>query len=148
MNVQNQCQSCGKPLAADTPGGLCPACLMKVGLGTATGAVENTPLTSAPPPFVPPSLAELAQRFPQYDFLERIGQGGMGAVYKARQKSLDRLVALKILAPRRETDPHFAERFALEARTLARLNHPNIISVFDFGRLKAITIWSWSMLKE
>ena len=53
----------------------------------------------------------------------------MGMVYKARQRQLDRMVALKILPPESGMDPSFAERFAREARTLARLNHPNIVSV-------------------
>jgi serine/threonine-protein kinase len=58
----------------------------------------------------------------------------MGAVYKARQLELDRLVALKILPSHGASDPAFAERFAREARALARLNHPNIVAVYDFGR--------------
>src|SRR4029434_9595539 len=55
-------------------------------------------------------------------------------VYKARQKSLGRFVALKLLAPEREKDPQFAERFAREAQALAQLNHPHIVTVYDFGR--------------
>ena len=80
-----------------------------------------------------PSPETVAKHFPQYEILECLGRGGMGVVYKARQKSLDRLVALKILAPEREKDPQFAERFAREAKTLAQLNHPNIVTVHDFG---------------
>src|SRR5436853_3510425 len=57
----------------------------------------------------------------------------MGAVYKARQQQLDRLVALKILPAEVSQDPAFAERFTREARALARLNHPHIVSVHDFG---------------
>jgi serine/threonine protein kinase len=57
----------------------------------------------------------------------------MGVVYKARQPKLNRLVALKILAPERGADPKFAERFLREAQALARLNHPNIVTVHDFG---------------
>jgi tRNA A-37 threonylcarbamoyl transferase component Bud32 len=82
--------------------------------------------------FTPPSVAELAPRFPQLEILELLGQGGMGAVYKARQKNLDRLVALKIL-PHDAADKGFAERFTREARTLAKLNHPGIVAVHDFG---------------
>jgi serine/threonine protein kinase len=58
----------------------------------------------------------------------------MGAVYKARQRELDRLVAVKILPPQIARDPAFAERFTREARALARLSHPNIVAVYDFGR--------------
>ncbi len=70
---------------------------------------------------------------PGFDIQELIGQGGMGAVYKARQKHLDRLVALKILPTELSGDADFAERFSREARALARLSHPNLVTVYDFG---------------
>jgi tRNA A-37 threonylcarbamoyl transferase component Bud32 len=92
--------------------------------GGATGAYGG---------FVPPSPRELAGRFPQLEILELLGQGGMGAVYKARQPGLDRLVAVKILPPQAGRDPAFAERFAREARALAKLSHPHIVAVYDFG---------------
>jgi predicted Ser/Thr protein kinase len=79
-------------------------------------------------------VEDLAGRFPQLEVLELLGKGGMGAVYKARQKELDRLVAVKILPPDVAHDPAFAERFTREARALARLSHPNIVAVHDFGR--------------
>jgi tRNA A-37 threonylcarbamoyl transferase component Bud32 len=88
--------------------------------------------------FEPPDPAELAERFPQLEILELIGHGGMGAVYKARQPRLDRLVALKILAPHRVQDPAFAERFTREARTLARLSHPHIVGIHDFGEVEGL----------
>jgi serine/threonine-protein kinase len=83
--------------------------------------------------FTPPKPHQLAQHFPQLEILDLIGHGGMGAVYKARQRGLDRLVALKILPPEVGQDPSFSERFAREARALARLNHPNIVGVHDSG---------------
>jgi tRNA A-37 threonylcarbamoyl transferase component Bud32 len=82
---------------------------------------------------VPPGPAELGRHFPLLGVLELLGQGGMGAVYKARQTKLDRLVAIKILPPEVARDPAFAERFTREARALARLNHSNIVTVHDFG---------------
>jgi tRNA A-37 threonylcarbamoyl transferase component Bud32 len=81
-----------------------------------------------------PAVDELAPLFPQLELLELIGQGGMGAVYKARQTSLDRLVAVKVLPPEAGRDPAFAERFHREARALARLSHPNIVAVHDVGK--------------
>jgi serine/threonine protein kinase len=85
------------------------------------------------PRFVIPTPEELASRFPQLEILERIGYGGMGVVYRARQRDLDRIVALKILRSDIETDRNFADRFQREARAMARLNHPNIVSIYDFG---------------
>ena len=84
--------------------------------------------------FVPPEPEDLDKRFPQLEILELLGKGGMGAVYKARQLGLDRLVAVKILPPEIGADPAFAERFTREARALAKLSHQNIVSVFDFGQ--------------
>jgi serine/threonine protein kinase len=75
----------------------------------------------------------VAPHFPELEILGRIGAGGMGAVYKARQPKLDRLVALKILSHELAGDPAFAKRFNREARVLARLSHPHIVTVFDFG---------------
>src|SRR5665811_971380 len=133
------CQNCQAPLAADAPRGLCPACLMKVALATGTVAGQ------AKPGFTPPGIEELARKFPQLEIIELIGRGGMGAVYKARQKQLDRIVALKILPPgigggtaegptqNAQNGPDadataFAQRFTREAKALAALAHPNIVT--------------------
>jgi serine/threonine protein kinase len=80
-----------------------------------------------------PTLAQVAAAFPQFEILSLIGRGGMGSVFKIRQPGLDRVVALKILCPELGRDPAFAERFAREARVLAKLNHPNIVTVFEHG---------------
>ena len=88
--------------------------------------------------FTPPSLAEIAELFPSLEVISLLGAGGMGAVYKARQKDLDRIVALKILPEEFGHDVKFALRFTREARTLARLNHPNIVSVHEFGNVEDI----------
>jgi predicted Ser/Thr protein kinase len=106
---------------------------MKAGLGSAAGN-EGV----GDPGFIPPDVHAIAQLFPKLEILELIGKGGMGAVYKARQPTLDRLVALKILPPRPGTDPGFAERFAREARALAKLSHPNIVAVYDFGQAQGL----------
>jgi len=73
-------------------------------------------------------------RIAGYEIIEKIGQGGMGFVFKARQLSLDRIVALKILSPRLAADQAFCERFLREARAVAKLNHPNIITGIDVGQ--------------
>jgi tRNA A-37 threonylcarbamoyl transferase component Bud32/tetratricopeptide (TPR) repeat protein len=74
-----------------------------------------------------------ANRIQGYEIVTKLGQGGMGAVYKARQRSLDRMVALKILAPHLAKDAAYVERFLREARAVAKLNHPNIIQGIDVG---------------
>jgi serine/threonine-protein kinase len=87
-------------------------------------------------PFEPPTVEELSELFPTLQIETLIGAGGMGAVYRARQKGLDRLVALKILPREFGHDVKFALRFTREARTLAKLSHPNIVSVFEFGNVE------------
>src|SRR5436309_2958721 len=126
------CPNCGKPLAASAPKGLCQECLLKAAFptGTETGDPAR--------PFNPPPVADLSEKFPQLEIIQLIGRGGMGAVYKARQKELDRIVALKILPPGVGERPAFAERFAREARALARLNHPGIVTIYDFGRTNGL----------
>ena len=123
------CPDCGTALPADSPQSLCPACLLRQALASRT-VVNGDARTSSKPP---PTPEEIADKFPQFEILECLGRGGMGVVYKARQKSLNRLVAIKILAPDREHEPRFAERFAREAELLARLNHPHIVTIHDFG---------------
>ncbi|MEM9235814.1 MAG: protein kinase [Verrucomicrobiota bacterium] len=121
------CPDCDSSLPPDSPKELCPSCLLKQAFASRTVAEPSTP---QPPP---PSPEEIAGKFPQFEVTECLGRGGMGVVYKARQKSLNRWVAIKILAPERVGDETFAERFSREARTLAQLNHPNIVTVHDYG---------------
>ena len=68
-----------------------------------------------------------------YRIVERIGRGGMGTVYKAYHAAIDRFVAIKVLPDDLAEDPNFLERFRREATSIARLKHPNILSVYDFG---------------
>ncbi|MCE5303182.1 MAG: serine/threonine protein kinase, partial [Planctomycetaceae bacterium] len=125
----NRCVECGAQLSGDEPQGLCPGCLFKHGLETDTfGHGEK---------IAPPQPEQLAASFPDLEILELIGRGGMGVVYKARQRRLDRLVALKILSPRIALDPAFAERFAREAKAMAMLSHSHIVAVHDFGQTTA-----------
>lgn len=122
------CPRCGVEVPGDAPRGLCPRCLM---VGAAS---EAKPGGALPDTGEMPALERVAAAFPQLEILEAVGRGGMGFVYKARQPHLDRVVALKLLPERLARDPEFAERFNREGKFLARLNHPNIVSVHDFGR--------------
>ena len=142
MAEKMKCPKCGADLPANAPSGLCPQCLMKAGMNNSgkdkkagPSELSSADTTSATPPggFEPLEPKELAEKFPQLEIIELLGHGGMGAVYKARQKQLDRLVALKILPPEVGQNPAFAERFMREARSLAKLNHPEIVTVYDFG---------------
>ena len=130
------CSECGNPIGSDTGTfGLCPRCLMGQALGltpnpspaaVATEAESDGPdaaTTTAPAPDVP-----------DLEMLDLLGQGGMGTVYKARQRGLDRLVAVKVFPAHLAHDPSFVERFHQEARVLASLSHPNIVTAYGFGR--------------
>lgn len=139
MNEENRCPQCGVVLSAHAPQGLCPGCLLKRGLETHTyteGGPEEAKKESAE--CAPPTPDEMAVLFPDLEILELVGRGGMGVVYKARQKRLDRVVALKILSPRLSRDPAFAARFAREARAMAMLSHPHVVAVYDFGEVDGL----------
>ena len=124
----NRCPECGQPVPPTSQHQVCPACLLRQALdsGTLANGVPS-PATS------PPTPEEIADKFPQFEITECLGRGGMGVVYKARQKSLDRWVAIKILPPDRVGQGKFADRFASEAAMLAKLSHPNIVTIHDFG---------------
>jgi serine/threonine protein kinase len=126
------CPRCGTPMQPGALGGLCPACLLQQGV-TADSDTE-----SGGRPFISPTVDELVPLFPQLEILELVGKGGMGAVYKARQRQLGRFVALKILPPGVSDSPAFAERFTREARALAQLNHPGIVTLYEFGRVQPL----------
>lgn len=117
----NFCPTCHTAIPDHAPGGFCPACLLR--------DADDSPTQVR----LAPSVAEISEAFPQWEILALIGEGGMGFVYQIRQPALDRIVALKILSPELSRDPAFAERFAREARVLGKLNHPNIVTVYESG---------------
>ena len=123
---ERNCPDCGTQLPLTTLEGQCPRCMM-------AQIMEPTRAGDAASPVPPLTPEELAPHFPQFEILSCLGRGGMGVVYQARQKSLNRLVAIKIVAPEGVHDSRFAERFAREAEILAQLNHPHIVTIHDFG---------------
>ncbi len=124
---ENPTPANGEPLQSIL-GGLNPDELFARGMQsvrmTGGGSMQN---------WEPPTIEEAARLFPNYRVVDVLGRGGMGAVYKAVQTALDRVVAIKLLPLEISIDRDFADRFVREARTMAKLNHPNIVSVFDFG---------------
>ena len=117
----SHCPSCGDVLDSSNE---CHSCQLQLGLAQD----ENTPHLNLP------SVSELNDQFPHLELTRLIGRGGMGAIYHARQTSLDREVALKVIASEVAADGAFVERFQREAKTLAMLSHPNIVTIFDFGQ--------------
>lgn len=119
-----RCDQCGKKLDSS---GNCAACLFQLG-------VEGAPASPEVQGAGLPSVDELNLQFPQLEITRLIGRGGMGAIYQAQQLALDRTVAIKLIAREVAGDTAFIERFEREAKTLAKLSHPNIVTVYDFGR--------------
>lgn len=117
----NTCTECQSPLRPD---GTCPSCLLKLAL-----SFKNSHL----PEEASSEIAQLNQHFPQLEIQRLVGRGGMGAIYQARQTSLDRDIALKVIDRSISNDTNFLDRFEREAKALAKLTHPNIVSVYDFG---------------
>ncbi|TWU39598.1 serine/threonine-protein kinase [Novipirellula artificiosorum] len=123
-----RCPQCGSSVPVETLGGLCPRCMMFQAAGETEDGETSTPGQT------PPNIEDVRSAFPQLEVIELIGQGGMGAVYKARQKSLNRLIAIKLLTRQSDGTNDFEARFTREARALAELNHPNIVTIHDFGQ--------------
>ncbi len=122
-------------------------------LAFASRAGEDVPLDARPLSFLPPDaldmdLSDPIQRdFGEYELLEKIGQGGMGVVYRARQHALDREVALKLLAAGPWASREFIQRFRREAQSAARLEHPNIVAVYESGVQHELHFFSMRLVR-
>lgn len=100
-------------------------------------ATDASGHTTPAGPWVPPPPEELNPLMPGYDITRLLGRGGMGAVYHAIQNNLEREVAIKLLPPELSENPEFEVRFKGEAKSMAQLNHTNIVQIFDFGESTA-----------
>src|SRR5438309_89836 len=137
-NASRVCAECGATVFADAPQGVCSVCLFRTGLASLDNKDDQA---------FEPTVARMSKDFGDYELLEEIGRGSQGVVYRARQKSLNRIVALKVIGLAHWATEAHVKRFRLEAEAAARLNHPCIVPIYEVGERDGACYFSMGLVE-